>query len=271
MVKEAETTSDFSKVLLAIVALDDALGLIMFSLLAAAAGVMIGLSENGALIDGLLEVVGSVGLGVLLGLPMAYLTGRIRKGTPIQAEAFGFVLICAGGAALLDLSPILVAMIMGSTVGTLATHHERPFQAIEMMEWPFMILFFILTGASLDIDPQAAIAVLLVVYIAARAVGTSAGVFAANTALRLNPRMGAWLGPALLPQAGVALGMALIASQRFPMYADVILSTIILSTVILEVTSPVIMRAVLKRMESVDIPLGNSAERPATVLDQSES
>ena len=133
-----------------------------------------------------------------------------------------------------------------------------------------MILFFILTGASLDIEPQAAIAVLLVVYIAARAIGSSAGVMLANTALRWKPRIGAWLGPALLPQAGVALGMALIASQRFPMYADVILSTIILSTVMLEVASPVITRGVLRRMESVDIPLGNNTKRPATILDQSE-
>jgi Kef-type K+ transport system membrane component KefB len=253
VVKEAGTRSEFSKLLLNIVAFDDALGLILFSLLIALAAAAAGLANSGGVFDGLIEVGGSLLFGAAIGIPMAYLTGRIRSGDPMQAEAFGFVLVCAGGADLLGLSPILAAMVMGSIVGSLATHHERPFHEIELIEWPFMILFFILAGASLNMNAGFAFGWLVLLYILARGVGISLGVSLTSATLKLNPRIGRWLGLALFPQAGVALGMALIASQRFPAYSDVILGTVLMSTVILEVASPVMTRVALRRMENVAI------------------
>jgi NhaP-type Na+/H+ or K+/H+ antiporter len=114
--------------LLGIVAIDDAWGLLIFSFLLAAASAV---SGQGGAVDACLtgcgEVTGSIALGLLIGLPMAFLTGRIRPGEPTQAEALGLVIICAGTAVLFDLSAILAAMVMGSTVATLASHHEHPF------------------------------------------------------------------------------------------------------------------------------------------------
>jgi len=254
VVHESRSENLFADRLLSIVAIDDAWGLILFALLLAASATLSGDSTGSEMVaTGLVEAGGSIVLGALLGVPMAFLTGRLefgqRNGEPIQAEAFGFVLVCAGAASLLALSPILAAMAMGSVVASLASHHKRPFAAIEGMEWPFMILFFILAGASLKLDEISSIGLLAIGYVIARGAGTYLGIFGTASLLKLDSATRRWMGLALLPQAGVALGMALIASQRFPQYAELIITAVLLTTVFLELVSPVITRAVLRHVE----------------------
>ena len=142
----------------------------------AVAGIVTGNVDAGSSIAaGSIEIGGSIALGIGLGVPMAYLTGRIRRGEPMLAEALGFILLGAGIAEQLGLLPILSAMVMGMTVASLARHHDRPFHAVEGIEWPFMILFFVLAGASFDVDALLIAGVPMFVYIVARFLGIYAG------------------------------------------------------------------------------------------------
>jgi Kef-type K+ transport system membrane component KefB len=181
---------------------------------------------------------------------MAFLTGRVHPGEPTQAEALGLVIICAGTAVLLDLSPILAAMVMGSTVATLASHHEHPFNEINEIEWPFMILFFLLAGASLHIEELTAAGVIGLLYVIARMAGLYSGARLSAHLLNADPVVKRWLGCCLFPQAGVALGMALLATDRFPELKDLILPVVIGSTVIFEIIGPVITRHVLNKISN---------------------
>ena len=251
VVHEIGAQGPFVDRLLGIVALDDAWTLILFSVLLAAATVGTGGDTQSVVMTGIFDVGGAVVFGALLGVPMAYLTGRLSDGEPILAEALAFVFLCAGGASWLGISPILAAMSMGSVVASLATHHQRPFRAIEGIEWPFMVLFFVVAGASLDIDAVAGVGLALLVYLVTRAAGTVLGLAAAGYLKRETDDVRWWMGPALMPQAGVALGLALVASHRLPEYAEAILTIMLASTVILEVTSPVVTRAVLRRVGAV--------------------
>ncbi len=248
VVKESGKKSHFTKILLGIVAIDDAWGLLIFSFLLAAASAISG--QGGAaeaFLTGCGEVTGSIVLGLLIGLPMAFLTGRIRPGEPTQAEALGLVIICAGTAVLLDLSAILAAMVMGSTVATLASHHEHPFNEINEIEWPFMILFFLLAGASLHMEKLAAAGMVGLLYMIARIAGLYIGARLSGHLVNADPVIRKWLGCCLFPQAGVALGMALLATERFPELKDLILPVVIGSTVIFEIIGPVITRHVLNK------------------------
>jgi Kef-type K+ transport system membrane component KefB len=251
VVKESKKKSRFTKILLGIVAIDDAWGLLIFSFLLAAASAV---SGQGGAVDACLtgcgEVTGSIALGLLIGLPMAFLTGRIRPGEPTQAEALGLVIICAGTAVLFDLSAILAAMVMGSTVATLASHHEHPFNEINAIEWPFMILFFLLAGASLHMEKLAAAGVIGLLYIIARITGLYSGARLSGHLVNADPVVKRWLGCCLFPQAGVALGMALLATDRFPELKDLILPVVIGSTVIFEIIGPVITRYVLNKISN---------------------
>ena len=97
------------------------------------------------------EIGGAIILGVLIGLPAAYLTGRIKSGQPMLIEALGIVFVCGGLAIMFDVSFLIASMVMGAVITNLARHHEYPFHAIEGIEWPFMVIFFVLAGASIEL------------------------------------------------------------------------------------------------------------------------
>ena len=248
LVHESGTSGEFVDTLLSIVAVDDVWGLLIFMVMLATAGIVAG---DAALATGILSSLADIGssilLGVALGAPMAYLTGRIRHGEPMLAEALGFVLLGAGIADWFDLLPILTAIVMGITVASLATHHERPFHVIAGVEWPFMVLFFVLAGASLELDKLQLAGTLTVIYIAARFIGIYLGARLGSRIVGAHAALRRWLGIALMPQAGVAIGMALLATQRFPDTASVVLTVAVASTVILETVGPVFTRLAIRR------------------------
>ena len=176
VVREAKAEGPFTRTLLGVVALDDAWGLILFSFCSAAAGAISGLDGfDSPLRMAVWEIGGAIGLGVLLGLPTAYLTGHIRTGEPTLTEALGVVFLCGGLAIWLDVSFLITSMVMGVVVVNFAKHHSRPFHAIENVEWPFMVIFFVLAGASLELAALKSIGSVVGAYVVARAAGRIAG------------------------------------------------------------------------------------------------
>jgi Kef-type K+ transport system membrane component KefB len=246
VIREMRADGEFSRTLENVVAIDDAWGLIIFSFLLAVVQSLYGNGDGwDLLLVGAWEIGGAVLLGVLLGIPMAYLTGRLQPGEPTLAEALGIVLLCGGLAVWLNLSFILAGMVLGATVANLATHHRRPFTAIEGIEWPFMILFFILAGASLEMDSLWETSLLGIAYILLRMIGLVLGAWAGGVMSEADPAWRRWMGMALWPQAGVALGMALLASHHLPEFKEVIMSVVIGSTIIFELIGPVMTKKAL--------------------------
>ena len=246
VVHELRAKGKFTDTLLDIVAIDDAWGLVLFSLLLAAADMLSGQGgETEILLTGLWEVAGAILLGLMMGFPMSFLTGRILPGEPTQAEALGWVLLCGGVAVWMEVSYILATIVLGAVVANFATHHRRPFHAIEAIEWPFMILFFLLAGASLHTAALAQVGMLGAAYIVLRSLGLISGAVLGGRLSRTDPKTCRWMGFALLPQAGVAIGMALVGAQRFPEFGEIILPLILGSTVVFEIFGPFITRRVL--------------------------
>jgi len=252
VVQETGARGPFTQTLLGIVAIDDAWGLILFSLVLTVVGMLAGGEPNGHLWSGLYEVGGAVVLGVGLGIPMAYLTGRIHDGEPTLVEALGFVLLCGGIAIYLELSFILAAMTMGMTVVNLASHHDRPFHAIEGIEWPFKLMFFLLAGASLELNALEAVGWLGLAYILGRTGGRLAGGMGGTLVAGHHQRNGHWMGLSLMPQAGIAIGMALTAQETLPASVTAGLMPIVVgSTVLFELLGPLLTRMALKRTNEI--------------------
>lgn len=239
----------FAKRLLAIVALDDAWGILAFSLAMTLAVLLADMPGQTSLLLPVREIGGALLLGGVLAVPMVLLTGRVDEGEPTLVEALGFVLICAGLAEWLEVSTLIAAMTMGALTINFARHHSRPFHAIEGIEWPLLIMFFVLTGASVGIADPAAVGGLTALYVGARLVGRWLGGHLGGRLSGLDARACNWTGPALLPQAGVALGMALVAAQRFPELGEAFLSAVALSTILFELFGPVLTRVALSRAE----------------------
>jgi Kef-type K+ transport system membrane component KefB len=249
VIVEMKAKGPFSKSLLAIVAVDDAWGLLVFCLALAGAEVLTGNSSGAIepLMYAARDIGGALLLGSVLGVAMAYLTGRIKDGEPTVLEAIGFVFLACGLSLWLDVSFILTAMTMGVIVSRLAKHHARPFHVIEHIELPFMIVFFVLAGASLEIDSLAEIGWIGLAYIALRAVGRVVGGWLGATLSGADHNIRHWIGLALMPQAGVALGMVLVGADRVPSVGPQILQITIGATVVFEIVGPLLTRwAVLR-------------------------
>lgn len=247
LVHESGARGEFAETLLSVVALDDVWGLLIFVVMMAFSGVLNGdTAISSGIVASLFEIGGSVALGVALGAPMAYLTGRVLPGEPTLAEALGFVLLGAGIAEWFNLLPILTAIVMGIMVASLATHHDRPFHVIEGIEWPFMILFFVLAGASFQVDALPLVGGLTTIYILSRCFGIYVGTRLGGNLVGARPPIRKWLGIALFPQAGVAIGMALLAAQRFPEIASIVLTVVVTSTIILETIGPIFTRQAIR-------------------------
>ncbi|MES9947060.1 MAG: cation:proton antiporter [Candidatus Thiodiazotropha sp.] len=248
IVLESDDRGFFSDLLLSIVALDDVWGLILFSI---GVAVVMALSGNTTETFHYFFVIKDIGgallLGLGLGFPAAYLTGRIRKGQPMLMEALGLVFLCGGLALLLEVSFLVASIVMGSVVANFATHHEYPFHEIENIEWPFMSIFFVLAGASLEFISVMEIGMIGIVYILSRIIGKLLGARIGAEMSGADSITRDWMGFALLPQAGIAMGMALVASNQFPEYRQVLLTIVISSTVFFELIGPVFTRMALRR------------------------
>jgi Kef-type K+ transport system membrane component KefB len=248
VVQESGIKNRFSELLLLIVVLDDVWALLLFGIGMAIVTSLNGLAGETSFIGVVAwELGGAVIVGAAIGLPAAYLTGRIKQGKPMLSEALGIVLLCGGVALWLNVSFLIAAIVMGAVVASLARHHDYPFHAIEGIQSLFMIVFFVLAGASLEFDALGAIGVVGAVYILCRALGKYLGAWVGGYLSNSGQDNRLWMGVALLPQAGVAIGMALVASNRFPEYRQIMLPIVIASTIVFEIIGPVFTRLAIHR------------------------
>ena len=198
-------------------------------------------------------------VGLVVGIPAALLTGRLRPGQPMQIEALGVVFICAGFAICLDVSYLLAGMVAGTVVANFARHHDRPFHEIENIQLPFLILFFFLAGASLDVGALNGLGAIGIVYISLRLVGRLLGSWLGGRWAGLSAREGLLTGLALTPQAGVAVGMGLVAADQFPESREAILGLVVATTIVFEIFGPALTRyALIKQPAQIDDPSSRS-------------
>lgn len=251
IVLESGGKSRFSELLLSIVALDDLWGLLLFSFGLAIVAVICGDGSQACHVyTAIKDIGGAFLLGIAIGFPSAYLTGRIRQGQPMLMEALGLVFICGGLAIWLEVSFLIASIVMGAVIANFARHHEYAFHEIENVEQPFLTIFFVLAGASLQFGMIWELGLIGGVYILARFAGKLIGARIGAVASSADHVTRHWMGLALLPQAGVALGMALVASNQFPEFRQTLLTIVISSTVFFEVVGPVFTRAAVRRAES---------------------
>jgi Kef-type K+ transport system membrane component KefB len=246
VVDEAKVDNEFSRSLISIVALDDVWALLIF---AVALSVVANLGTSGNdlahIVYALKEIAGAVLLGIALGIPTAFLTGRIHNGQPMLLEALGAVCICGGLALWLGYSYLVACLVLGLVVANLAKHHDRPFDAIRDIESMFLIVFFVVAGASLDLSSLWSVGYLGAAYICLRCMGKYFGSWIGGYLVGGDKTIVDPMRLALLPQAGVSIGMALVAGLNFPEYKQILLVLVLASTVVFEIVGPVFTRIAL--------------------------
>ncbi len=256
---EYDAKGPLTTTLLAVVGMDDALALLLFSIAAAFAESLLASSSAPPLLQilrlPLLEIGGSLILGVGLGLLLDRIMCRMKVQHDAMAVSIGFVLLSVGLSEALGSSLILTTMILGMVVVNRCPEHGRHIRfTIEQAGPVIYVLFFTLVGARFQIGLLPSMGLLGVAYVVLRSSGKFLGAWlggwvgGAQRVVRDN------LGLGLLSQAGVAIGLALASSRRFSVYGEegqalgaLIINVITATTFVVQIVGPICVKLAIRR------------------------
>ena len=263
VVKQYKAKGPLTKLLLMVVAIDDAVGLIVFAL---SFGIATAL-ESGAislvsvLVEPILEILLSVILGAVLGWALNAMEIYLHSRSKRLSVAVAFVILTVGVASLefeiagvkCGFSLLLACMILGAVFCNICEASEELMDRTDRWSSPVNILFFVLSGAELDLKIIANPMVLIIglVYIALRSFGKIFGAFISAKATNCSKEIQEHLGITLLPQAGVALGMALQATALND--GAVVRNVILFSVLVYELVGPNLTKRSLVKAGEIDL------------------
>ena len=230
--------------------MDDALGLMLYAIMMAIARTIergTALTVTTLLLKPLGEILGSLALGVALGLVLVYVLRFFHSRGNKLALTIMMVFAAVGLSSMWGLSSLLVCMMLGATMVNLCPQSNVMLEQCDRFTPPLFLLFFVLSGANLDLSVLPTVGMVGVAYVLARALGKSLGGTMGAVVEKCDPNIVKYLGLTLIPQAGVAIGMARMSMTALPEYGAVINAVVLSGTLIYELTGPVITKIALTR------------------------
>ena len=228
VVKQYKAKGPVTDVLLPVVALDDAVGLVVFAIsFGVAKSIGIGnVDILSVVLEPLLEVVLSLGLGFIMGLLFTICEKNFHSRSNRMAVSVAFVMMTVAisflkfqiGIVHITFSSLLACMMLGSVFCNICKVSEELMERVDRWTTPVLILFFVISGAELELSVFADVAVVVIgiIYVIARSIGKYFGAGISARMTKCDPNIIKYLGITLLPQAGVALGMAIKAIELGP-------------------------------------------------------
>lgn len=258
VINQYKAKGPLTDILLPIVALDDAVGLVVFAVSTGIARALLSGSVSliSLLVNPLVEIIGSLLLGAALGWVFSLVEKFFNSGSKRLSLAVAFVIICTALSKLhfqfesgleIGFSSLLVTMMCSCVFCNLCDFSEEIMYKCERWTAPVYVLFFVISGAELDLTVFGDLAVvgIGIAYIISRSAGK---IFGANISARLTrcePSICKYLGITLLPQAGVALGMSVVVAAQFGEEGAIIRNIVLFSVLIYELVGPILTRMAL--------------------------
>lgn len=260
VVNQYKAKGSLTDLLLPIVALDDAVGLIVFAVSFGIAKAMNSgvFSVVAMVVNPLLEIVMSLGAGALLGWIFSVMEGWFHSNSKRLNLAVGFVILAAGlsklkislgGGVEIGFSSLLMCMMLGTIFCNLSDFSEEIMYKTDRWTAPLYVLFFVLSGAELDLSVFGELAVVGIglVYIITRSAGKYLGASFSARLMKCEPNICKYLGITLLPQAGVALGMSVTVAAGLGEEGAVIRDIVLFSVLIYELVGPMLTKWALTK------------------------
>lgn len=245
---EYKTRGILTRTILAIVALDDGLALLLYGFATSFAAALLGSGHNKWLADlavPLWEIFGAIGLGIVTGLVLAAIFRHVEETDKLLTFTLASVMLAIGLSIVLRVESILAAMVLGATLVNFRPRRSRnAFQLVGKFSPPIYVLFFVLVGARLRVTGVPVwIIVLAAVYVLGRSAGKITGSWLGARVAKAPASVRRYLGICLFSQAGVAVGLSLLASQRFTDgMGEAIILIVTVTTFIVQVIGPVMVK-----------------------------
>jgi len=269
---EYNAKGPLTTVIIAIVGLDDAISLLLYSITAALVESMLLGTASLTLTEiielPLIEIGGAILLGVVMGFILSALMSQRKDVHDIMAISIGFVLLSAGLSNALGFSLILTNMVLGMVIVNRNPAHGNHIRyMIEQAGPVILVLFFTLIGARFQIKLLPAMGLIGLVYVLLRSLGKFTGAWLGGRLSGAKKAVQDNLGFSLLSQAGVAIGLALAASNRFSalgpdgkVLGNLIISVVTATTFIVQIIGPIFVKFAIKRAGEIGLAEANEKE-----------
>ncbi len=250
VVRQYRANGPVTRMLLPVVAMDDALGLMLYAIMMAIARTLVSgeaLSVMTLLVKPVGEIVGSLLLGVGMGLLLVYVLRFFHSRGNKLSLTIMMVFGAVGLSDMWGLSSLLVCMMIGATMVNLCHDSPAMLEQCDRFTPPLFLLFFVLSGANLNLSVLPQVGLVGCCYVLARAIGKALGATMGAAVEKCDRNIIRYLGLTLIPQAGVAIGMARMSMGDLPAYADTINAVVLSGTLIYELVGPVITKIALTK------------------------
>jgi Kef-type K+ transport system membrane component KefB len=241
---------------LAVVGFDDALAILIYAFSIALVGIILSagvFSVTSAIIVPLMEIGGALLLGFIVGGAFSIILKKLVEREEILVVSLTAIFLTAGISLYFGVSLILSCMALGMMIINVYPIDNKPvFNHVKSISLPIYILFFVVAGINLHLGLLLTIGLLGSVYIVCRSIGLIGGSYLAALASKVDPIIRNNLGLGILSQAGVAIGLALLASHKLsslgmPELGSLLITTIAATTVVFEIIGPLSARYAIIR------------------------
>jgi Kef-type K+ transport system membrane component KefB len=255
VIRQYRAYGPVTKTILPVVALDDVYGIMAFGIALSIAKILVG-NDGFSLLKivgvPLMEIFGSLLLGLVLGVIISLLTKKSDPKDELQIKTLFFIGLSAGISMLLGLSPLLTNIMMGATLANMRSFSNRSFSSVNDFVAIFYVLFFTLAGASLDLSILWGVGFVGVGYIIARASGKIFGSYVGAVITKAEPTVRKYMGFALLPQGGISIGLSVLVMQQLPQYSVAITTIIMASVLFYETLGPIFAKIAIQKSGEID-------------------
>ena len=259
VIRQYRAKGSLTSMLMSVVALDDAVALIAFGF---AATIVKAMASHGgvslmSVLSPFYEVAVSFLLGGVLALVMLLFLRHFKKASNRLCLSVGMVFIATWLANLIGGSALLTCMALGGVLVNLFDDTESVMKAVDAFTPPLFMLFFAMSGAGFDVGALKSIGLIGLTYVVMRVAGKMAGAWFGGKVMKSEEKICRYLGPTLMPQAGVALGLILVAESIVPDFAPQIRTVILCSTFIYSILGPSVAKWALTKAGEIS-PLPDS-------------
>jgi len=256
IISEYRAKGPFTTTLLAVVGLDDAIAVIAFAI---ASGISQPLVNDAGSIS-LCQMLGvpfvhiaeSISIGVVFAIVLMYMIRLARTRELLLVVILGMIMLCTGVTTYLGLSSILANMVAGFIIVNKVKRREM-FDVVGEIENVVYVIFFVLAGLHFDLSVMKFAGILALLIVLARCLGKYTGARVGATISHAPDNVKKYLGFALLPKAGVTVGLVLLASIRFPTFGVLMLNAVLASTIINELIAPPLTKYAIFKAGEVEV------------------
>lgn len=262
VIKQYRAKGEVSETLMSVVAIDDASTLIYFGFAITIAQALLGISGDQQMFIKILmpflEVIISLVLGALFGVVLSFLTNWFSNTGNRSSIALCVVLLVSGLAIVINqffsinVSALLACMAMGAVFTNLSNQAETIMELVDRMMPPIIIMFFVLSGADMNLAIIPTIGIVGFIYIVFRMGGKLFGTWLGGTICKSSKNIKKYLGLGLIPQGGVAIGLSLIAVQMLPSEQGMqIRAVVLVASLICDFVGPLLAKYALSKSKEI--------------------